>query len=132
MTVRVWEWDGSTGKPLFTYDKHTSEVYAVSWSPDDSRIVSASAKGPIYVWAPNNGQTLLTYSGVLAVAWSHNGKYIASSGGSDIKTHVWNAQNGQLLHAFPSGPITSVSWSPDNTRIATANVVNNVVQVWKI
>jgi WD40 repeat protein len=107
----------------------------VSWSPDDSRIVSGGMSGPVYIWASDTGQTLLTYGNqadfeVLAAAWSHNGKYIASAGGSDASTHIWNAQSGQLLRTFPSESINSVSWSPDDSRIVTAN--NNVVQVWQI
>jgi len=132
-TARVW--DGTTGKLLLIYDKQGDEVRAVSWSPDDSRLVSGGMSGPVYIWASDTGQTLFTYGNhddfeVLAAAWSHNGKYIASAGGSDANTHVWNAQNGQLLHAFPSESINSVSWSPDDSHIVTAN--NSVVQVWQI
>lgn len=132
-TARVW--DGNTGRLLLIYDKQGDEVRAVSWSPDDSRIVSGGMSGPVHIWASDTGQTLFTYGNqddfeVLAAAWSHNGKYIASAGGSDANTHVWNAQSGQLLHAFPSESINSVSWSPDDSRIVTAN--NSVVQVWQI
>ncbi len=132
-TARVW--DGNTGKLLLIYDKLGDTVRAVSWSPDDARIASGGLSGPVYIWAADSGQTLLTYGNqddfeVLAVEWSHNGKYIASGGGSDAKTHVWDAQKGQLLQTFPSQSINSVSWSPDDARIVTAN--DNVVQVWQI
>lgn len=140
MTVRVWEWDGSNGMSLYTFNKHTTPVYSVSWSPDASHIVSASLDGQIYVWARDNGQTRFNYLGGLAVAWSHNGKYITFSGGNDLKTHVVNAQNYQLLEAFPTGPISSVSWSPNDSRIATASTVirsdntlkKNIILVWQI
>jgi serine/threonine protein kinase len=132
-TARVWDWN--SGKSLLIYDKQGDTVRAVSWSPDDSRVVSSGLTGPVYIWASDTGQTLFTYGNQsdfenLATAWSHNGKYIASAGGSDARTHIWNAQNGQLLTTFPAISINSVSWSPDDSRIVTAN--NNVVQVWKI
>ncbi len=132
-TARVW--DGNSGKLLLIYNKQGDTVRVVSWSPDDSRIVSGGMSGPVYIWASDTGQTLLTYGNqadfeVLAAAWSHKGKYIASAGGSDANTHIWNAQSGQLLRTFPSESINSVSWSPDDSRIVTAN--NNVVQVWQI
>jgi WD40 repeat protein len=132
-TVRVW--DGNSGKQLLIYDKQGDDVRAVSWSPDDSHIVSGGTSGPVYIWASDTGQTLLSYGKqndfeVLAAAWSHNGKYIVSGGGSDANTHIWDAQSGQLLHVFPSGSIYSVSWSPDDSRLVTAN--NNVVQVWQL
>lgn len=132
-TARVWDWQ--SGKVLLVYNKQGDTVRAVSWSPDDARIVSGGLSGPVYLWAADSGQTLLTYGQqtdfeVLAVEWSHHGKYIASGGGSDANTHIWNAQNGQLLRVFPSESINGVSWSPDDARLATAN--NNVVQVWQL
>lgn len=132
-TARVWDWN--SGKLLLIYDKHGDTVRAVSWSPDDSRIVSCALSGPVYIWASDSGQTLFTYGEqsdfeILAATWSHNGKYIASAGGSDPSTHIWNAHNGQLITTFPVISINSVSWSPDDTRIVTAN--NDVVQVWQI
>jgi len=132
-TARVWDWN--SGKSLLIYDKQGDTVRSVSWSPDDSRIVSGGLTGPVYIWASDTGQTLLTYGSQndfenLATVWSHNGKYIASSGGSDARIHIWNAQNGQILTTFPAIAINSVSWSPDDSYIVTAS--NNIVQVWQI
>jgi eukaryotic-like serine/threonine-protein kinase len=132
-TARVWDW--ISGKSLLIYDKQGDTVRSVSWSPDDSRIVSGGLTGPVYIWASDSGQTLLTYGTQndfenLATVWSHNGKYIASSGGSDARIHVWNTQNGQILTSFPAIATNSLSWSPNDSRIVTAN--NNIVQVWQI
>ena len=132
-TARVWDWN--SGKTLLIYDKQGDTVRAVSWSPDDSRIVSCGLTGPVYIWASDTGQTLFTIGSQndfenLAAAWSHNGKYIASGGGSDARTHIWNAHNGQLVTTFPAIAINSISWSPNDTHIATAS--NNIVQIWKI
>jgi eukaryotic-like serine/threonine-protein kinase len=132
-TARVWDWN--SGKALLIYDKQGDTVRAVSWSPDNSRIVSCGLTGPVYIWASDTGQTLLTIGTLndfenLTAAWSHNGKFIASGGGSDARTHIWNAQNGQLVTTFPAIAINSASWSPSDTHIATAS--NNIVQIWQI
>jgi len=132
-TARVWDWN--SGKSLLIYDKQGDTVRSVSWSPDDSRVVSGGLTGPVYIWASDSGQTLLTFGNQndfenLATAWSHNGKYIASSGGSDARTHIWNAQTGQPVTTFPAIAINSVSWSPDDSHIATAS--NTTVQIWQI
>jgi WD40 repeat protein len=133
-TARVWDWKG--GKELLHYDKQGGDVWAVSWSPDDTRIVSGGTNGPVYIWTSDTGQTLLTHGTqddfeVLTVTWSHNGKYIASAGGSDANTHIWDPQNGQIVQTLPSGSIYGVSWSPDDSRVVVANV-NHIVQVWQL
>ncbi len=69
-------------------------------------------------------RTLLTYRGqsgeVTAVAWSPNGRHIAS-GGNDSTIRVWNASTGadQLVSHGHSGGIPAITWSPDSTRIAS-------------
>ncbi|HEY1351869.1 MAG TPA: protein kinase [Ktedonobacteraceae bacterium] len=132
-TARVWDWQ--SGKLLLIYDKQGDDVRTVSWSPDDTRIASSGLSGPVYIWTSDTGQTQLIYGTqadfeILAAAWSPDGRYIASAGGSDATTHVWNARNGQLLRAFPASAINSVSWSPDSAHLVTAN--NSVVQVWQL
>jgi eukaryotic-like serine/threonine-protein kinase len=89
--------------------------------------------------------TLLTYHGhaseVTAVAWSPNGKYIAS-GGNDSTIRVWNTTTGidLLISHGHSGGVPAISWSPDSTRIASATAgpsvsggppaSDNAVRVW--
>jgi eukaryotic-like serine/threonine-protein kinase len=133
-TVRVW--NASSGKLLLIYSKHNAEVLALSWSPDDSRIISSAFPSPTYIWASDTGQTLLTYGSqddfpADAIAWSHNGKYIASSGGSDGNAHLWDPQSGQPFRTIAiDGSINSISWSPDDSRIVVAS--DKIVQVWQI
>jgi len=88
--------------------------------------------------------TYLTYRGhagrVTAVAWSPDGKYIAS-GGDDHTIQVWNALTGTrlLISQGHSGGVPAVAWSPDSTLIASASAgpsisgapaSDNTVQVW--
>ena len=88
--------------------------------------------------------TYLIYRGhsgrVTAVAWSPDGKYIAS-GGDDHTIQVWNALTGDrlLVSQGHAGGVPAVAWSPDSTLIASASAGpsisggpagNNTVQVW--
>lgn len=82
---------------------------------------------------------LYTYHGhqdtVLAVAWSPDGKRLASGGGGfehhDTTVQVWDALTGGhvVIYHGHHGTITSLAWSPDGTRIASASD-DGTVQVW--
>src|SRR5215469_8790733 len=62
------------------YHGHTSLVYAVAWSPDGTRIASASNDSTVQVWEVRTGHLLVKYLGhvepVYTVAWSPDGSLI--------------------------------------------------------
>jgi WD40 repeat protein len=47
-TVKVW--DAGTGQEALTLKGHASGVSGVAWSPDGSRLASASAGGTVRLW----------------------------------------------------------------------------------
>lgn len=79
---------------------------------------------------PPMGTTLYTYSGhpTTAVAWSPNGKRIAS-GSEDHTVQVWDALDvtNSFVYRGHSDAVDAVRWSPDGQRIASAS--KNVL-VW--
>ena len=127
------------------YCGHAGPVIGVAWSPDSKRIVSGTGAagnyGPVTsnnsvkVWDAATGQTLLTYTGssgqVYALAWSPDGKWIASAG-DDKSVHIWNAATGQTLTQYhgQTNIIFDVAWSPDGSSIASASA-DGSVDVWR-
>jgi eukaryotic-like serine/threonine-protein kinase len=126
------------GTVFVTYHGHLLPVYAIAWSPDGTRIASASQDGTVHVWDAATGHRSFRYHGhrgsVNAVAWSPNGGYIASAS-SDTTVQVWDAQQtgegSASLYTYRghSGNMRTLAWSADNTRIASGGD-DKTVQVW--
>ena len=76
----------------------------------------------------------LTLSGhssdVLTVAWSPDGKRLAT-GSLDDTAKVWDAESGKELLTLRShtGAVISVAWSPDGKRLATASA-DKTAKLW--
>ncbi len=131
-TVQVW--DAADGSYVFTYRGHTDSVEAVVWSPDGTRIASASLDKMVQVWDAADGSHVFTYLGhydvVKTVAWSPDGKRIASGSG-DKTVQVWNAADGGHVFTYTGHIdwVNAVVWSPDGKRIASGSS-DWTAQVW--
>jgi WD40 repeat protein len=133
-------WDAANGGHFSTYPTYpiaSEGVMHVEWSPDGKRLALAFGEGTIQVWDVMNGRVLLSYRGhtqVMALAWSSDGKYLASAGDfNDDKTvQVRDATNGALIHfywLYPHGAATIV-WSPDGKYLALGDY-EGTIQVWR-
>lgn len=88
-------------KDSMTLLGHTQSVNDCKFSPEGSRIISASSDGTLNVWSVSTGKQLLKLSNnggkVLSCAYSPDGKMIASVS-SNKTLFLWDAISGQLLH----------------------------------
>ncbi len=153
-TVHVWEWEGTSGKRLFTYKGHSRRVNAVAWLPDITGddeetilnnnqtqewsdgmwIASASNDKTVQVWHASTGEQCTVYQGhhdwVNAITWSPDRTKIASAS-NDRTVQVWDAATGTPLITYRNHThwVNAVAWSPDGTKIASASS-DRTVQIW--
>ena len=116
--ARVWD---ANGILLAVLDGHAAWVNAASFSPDGTRIVTASDDGTAQLWDADGALIAVIDSvrRVHAANFSLNGTWTATAGdGGMVK--VWDA-DGSLLSAFGANRewVRSVSFSPDGMRIVT-------------
>jgi WD40 repeat protein len=129
---RDWEWRyvyRLCHTERVTLRGHTSHVTFVAFSPDGSRLLTASWDGTAKLWDAATGQELLplrTSRGVeepmTAAAFSPDGRRLAT-GSYHGAVKVWEAATGQELLA-PKGHsrwVDAVAFSPDGKRLATAS-----------
>ena len=154
-SVRIW--DALTGQHMVHYQGMNYQINHLAWSSDSRRIafsfgnlqtyvtyVLNAATGTILLGYPQDAYTHYQkglYFNQLAIAWSPNGKRLASAGalvGTVSPSHnyylqSWDALTGSSVltyeRTFSEMYLYTVAWSPDGTRIASGSW-DGSVQVW--
>ena len=113
---------------------HTDGVESASFSPDGTRIVSASWDNTVRIWDAQTGRELQKLEGhtnsVESASFSPDGTRIVSASG-DKTVRIWDAQTGRELQKLEGHTdcVYSASFSPDGTRIVSASR-DNTVRIW--
>jgi WD40 repeat protein len=113
---------------------HRARVGSVAWSPDGTRIATASIDGTARIWKAD-GSPLAELCGhtdaVTCIVWRRDGKQLATSG-RDGTVRLWTSDGkpGRVIHGFDAG-VTCVAFSPDGSRLVTGDE-NRLVRIWRI
>ncbi|HSL46133.1 MAG TPA: helix-turn-helix domain-containing protein [Anaerolineales bacterium] len=124
-TATTTLWDAITGKELFSLLGHTDLIEQIAFSPDGTRLATASRDGSAKVWDAVSGKELFTFWGhdgtVFSVAFSPDGKTIATAS-ADKTAKLWDALTGkELLTLNARDGLTSVAFSPDGSQLAVSS-----------
>lgn len=102
----------------------------VAFSPDGSRLATASADETVKVWDSASGKLLFTIAGH-AVAFRPDGKQLATVL-PDRTVRLWNVETGAEIPL--AGPIDAgdgLMFSPDGSRLVTVTPVN-LPRIWDL
>ena len=139
MTARIWNLDqGEEQLPRIT---HANPIQCAVFSPDGSRILCGGGF-PSIPPGPNKESELRIYdtdtralsreleghpSAVMCIAFSSNGKLIASGGFGEetldsAEIRIWDSSTGDLIHVLEGPAFTAIDieFSPDSHSLAVA------------
>ncbi len=129
-SARVW--DAQTYRLLFTLP-HNDTVYHASFSPDHTRLVTASADGFVRIWELSTGTLVRSLTQqrpggspghyiMFMAAMSPDARVVAAINEPGTCAYVWDVTTGTLLGELANGPgaNSSLAFSPDGDWLATS------------
>jgi len=111
---------------LLTLTGHIGPYCAAGFSPDGTRIFSASYYGTVTIWDATSGAECASLSGhqgrVNACAFSPDGIRIVSAS-LDGTLRLWDAASGRLLRVLSghADEVSTCAFSPDGRQIISAS-----------
>jgi WD40 repeat protein len=110
----------------FALGGHDGTVFSAAFSPDASRIVTASYDKTARIWDAASAKEIAVLRGhdsaVTSAAFSPGGSRIVTASG-DKTARIWDAASAKqiaVLHGHDDS-VSSAAFSPDGSRIVTAS-----------
>src|SRR5258708_935557 len=118
--------------PLIVSFDHQDAVYALAFSQDGARILTASWDKTAKLWNAASGKLIASFAhqgAVNSAAFSPDGTRILTAS-ADKTAKLWAAASGSVISSFShEGTVNAAAFSPDGTRILTASA-DHTAKLW--
>jgi WD40 repeat protein len=128
-TVRIWEIP--TGKELL---KLEVEASGLAFSPDGKKLAIIGGR-ELGLWDPGTGEEIQKFEGEQGtlVAFSRDGKMLASTDKRMARVKLWDPTTGNLLEQFnPEGLVDALTFSHDGKMLAAGGFGETAVRIWDL
>ncbi|WPG99051.1 vegetative incompatibility protein het-e-1 [Acrodontium crateriforme] len=135
-------WNATTGELLHTLKGHEEPINAIAFSPNEGQVLaSASNDSTIRLWNTTTGKLMQKLESIHdgfevdAIAFSPDGKSLASTSGERIVRQFWDLLSGEITsEAFVTpdaheSRINSIAFSPSGKLLATASI-DESIRLW--
>jgi WD40 repeat protein len=88
---------------------------------DDQGVITVREKPPGGLLWSSQKQPDGHCKAITTLAWSHDGRYLAS-GSADSTVKIWDAATGAVLQTYTghSAEVRALAWSPEDKRIVSS------------
>src|SRR5262249_40605726 len=116
---------------------HTGAVNVAAFSPDGSRVVTASADGTARIWNPQTDTEIAVFEGskdhLFSARFNPDGTGVITAS-ADKTVQIWDVRTHAQIAVFNRDPAVkwfSASFSPDGKRVVAASA-DRIARIWDV